>query len=36
MFPNNVGRFIIDGVANAHEWYEGKFVGSQLRLHVIN
>lgn len=26
MFPNNVGHFIIDGVANSHEWYAGKSV----------
>ncbi|KIP10507.1 hypothetical protein PHLGIDRAFT_115450 [Phlebiopsis gigantea 11061_1 CR5-6] len=24
MFPNNVGRFIIDGVINAHDWYAGN------------
>ena len=23
MFPNNVGRLIIDGVFNSHEWYQG-------------
>ena len=24
MFPDNVGRLAIDGVANAHDWYQGQ------------
>ena len=24
MFPDNVGRFVIDGVVNAHDWYAGE------------
>lgn len=23
MYPNNVGRIILDGVMNAHEYYDG-------------
>ncbi|GJE95975.1 hypothetical protein PsYK624_121680 [Phanerochaete sordida] len=30
MFPQNVGRFIIDGVVNAHEWYAGVDTSSLL------
>ncbi|GJE87210.1 alpha/beta hydrolase [Phanerochaete sordida] len=30
MFPNNVGRFIIDGVFNSHQWYRGDWSGSLL------
>ncbi|GJE95976.1 hypothetical protein PsYK624_121690 [Phanerochaete sordida] len=28
MFPHNVGRFIIDGVVNSHEWYQGTDLSS--------
>ena len=26
MFPNNVGRFVLDGVMNAHEYYAGACI----------
>ncbi|GJE95986.1 alpha/beta hydrolase [Phanerochaete sordida] len=28
MYPDHVGRFIIDGVVNAHEWYTGNDTAS--------
>ena len=24
MFPDKVGRLVIDGVVNSHDWYAGK------------
>ncbi|EKM55395.1 uncharacterized protein PHACADRAFT_255998 [Phanerochaete carnosa HHB-10118-sp] len=30
MFPDNVGRFIIDGVFNSHQWYQGDWSSSLL------
>lgn len=32
MFPNNVGRFIIDGVFNAHDWYSGDVTPLCLKV----
>lgn len=39
MFPDNVGRFVIDGVVNSHEWYEGvdtsSLVDADAALHSV-
>lgn len=35
MFPDNVGRFIIDGVINGHDWYAGEaasYIPAELSL----
>ncbi|GJE95985.1 alpha/beta hydrolase [Phanerochaete sordida] len=32
MFPDNVGRFIIDGVVNVHEYYTGKQPSALLTI----